>query len=736
MTLPKTPRAIAAVIAITYLLLALLYGLANPPFESTDEIRHFRYVRYLTLNGELPPISVEASGQLQAHHPPLYYTLAAILTAPIPSTVGPDYSPPINPFWGFRYYEPSNDNKAQYLHAPDDRNPFSSGTTLILYIARWLSTLFGLGVVLMAYRLGKIAFPDKPVLALGTMAFTAFSPTMLHSASSVNNDAAVAFFGAWAIVEAAAVAQGKVDRWQAVRLGLALGLGILSKASAVVLLALPVMAYCWVMLKHKRDWRLEIRDWGVAMGICAMVCGWWFARNYMASGDLMGLSDYQSAWAGEADGAQLMGEAISQLPYAWSTIWGRFDYGQVVMPQWVYILWAVISGVVLVGLVRARKTLANFALSISVLGLLLALAGWGVLMVTIPATAHARHILYAYPVIGLLFTQGWVGLWPSKIEDNRLSYWMTGFGLIQFVLSLFALFGYLYPAFAYPRTVASPPADATPTSANFESAAEIVGYQVAEAAPKPGEAVEVTVFWKPLAQTATPLQVFVHLVDDDGIIAAQRDTYPGLGNAVTTTWQVNQIFADTYRVVIPETADAPHLLTVRVGLWNRDEGRPLVVNESDAVALGTFQLNGTKGQSPLDNEINFAVGDDLHLVGYSLDRRVLKAGETFQLQTYWRIDRPLDIEYLASAHVVGGDGQIWGLADSFILPFTTQWVTDTVNGETRPITLDSNTPPGQYVLQYGIFRADENTQYRLPIIGPDGQGLGDSIELTRLRVEP
>ena len=449
----------------------------------------------------------------------------------------------------------------------------------------------------------------------------------------------------------------------------------------------------------------------------------------------MGFSDYQSAWVGEADRARLIREAISGLPYAWTTLWARFDYGQVVLPQWTYNLWAVIVGACLVGLIRLRQQLRMTGMAIVGLAILLALAGWGVLMVTIPATAHARHILYAFPAIGLLFTLGWSGLFPAN-RPRLFNSGILGFGLLQITFSLYALFAYLAPAFAYPETVTSLPPGVTPASSNFEGAAEIVGYQVTNSTPKPGEQVDVMVYWKPLAQTASPLQVFVHFVDDEGIIAAQRDTYPGLGNAVTTTWLAGEVFVDAYRVYIPETADAPHPLTIRVGLWSGAEGRPLITGNSDALELGTIQLQGTRGQSALGNEIDFNFDNTMQLVGYSVDKRVLKPGDTLQLQTYWQIDSRLDTLYWASAHIVGNDGQIWGLADSLILPFTSEWKSDEVNGETRPISLDQNTPPGQYILEFGILEATKTSQYRLPIIDVDGQGLGDQIELARIKVEP
>ncbi|MEK9164936.1 MAG: hypothetical protein AAB342_06195, partial [Chloroflexota bacterium] len=69
------PNRLAAIICAAFAALAIAYGFANPPFEGADEIRHFRYVRFLALNHTLPPVSAEASAELQAHHPPLYYAL-------------------------------------------------------------------------------------------------------------------------------------------------------------------------------------------------------------------------------------------------------------------------------------------------------------------------------------------------------------------------------------------------------------------------------------------------------------------------------------------------------------------------------------------------------------------------------------------------------------------------------------------------------------------------------------
>lgn len=770
----NSPHRWAAVIAIAYLALALAYGFANPPFEATDEIRHFRYVRYLVLNHALPPVSADASKELQAHHPPLYYTLAALITAPVSSDAGTDYSLPVNIFWGFRYYEPSTDNKNQYVHSPDDRWPFTSGATLIVYLARWVSTLFGLGAVFMAYRLGQTLFPDRLTIALGAMAFVAFNPTVLHSASSVNNDAAAAFFGSWAVVEAAAIAQSGSTRAMAIRLGIALGLGVMSKVSVAVLGVVAVAAYAVSVFRRPvytcgagtgersgaafsraaksndapvaqrsapfdfaslREALLRALSKFLLMAVtAALIAGWWFIRNYSQVGDPMGLSDYQSAWVGEADRARLFREAISGLPYAWTTVWARFDYGQIILPDWTYQAWGVLCALPGIGLVRVRTQLRSPGALMTVLAIAVSLAAWGVLMVNIPATAHARHILHAYPAIGLLLALGWHGLIPRRREGAKAQNSIPlGAGVLGFSFSLFALFGYLAPAFAYPRTVAALPADVTPASANFEGAAEIVGYRFSSDSVQPGDRVDVTVYWKPLARTAIPLQVFVHLVDSQGIIAAQRDTYPGLGNAATTTWHTGQVFADMYRVFIPDTAYAPETLAVRIGLWNTAESRPLIADDSDALAPGKIGLQPRRGDAPNPVVINFE--NRMTLVGYVLDKRVAAPGGTLVLTTYWRAVRP-DSDYWAYAHVAGADGRIWALADSIIIPPITQWPTGEIRSETRQIVLAPDAPPGQYTLEFGLTRILSPGQQRLSVLAEDGHEIGDHIDLVRIRVEP
>ena len=78
---------LAALIALIFLLLAATYSIVTPIFESPDELWHYPFVWHLAHTWELP-VQDPANPQLwyqEGSQAPLYYALAALLTAPIPT---------------------------------------------------------------------------------------------------------------------------------------------------------------------------------------------------------------------------------------------------------------------------------------------------------------------------------------------------------------------------------------------------------------------------------------------------------------------------------------------------------------------------------------------------------------------------------------------------------------------------------------------------------------------------
>ncbi len=120
MQLLKEHKGLVA-ITIIFLILSTLFNIINPLHEAPDEIRHYRYIRYLADFQQLPVQSGEA-GNAQAHHPPLYYLTAALATFWVhPSD--PLAEPDANPFWGYHQWDIGTDNKNLYIHVPRENFP-------------------------------------------------------------------------------------------------------------------------------------------------------------------------------------------------------------------------------------------------------------------------------------------------------------------------------------------------------------------------------------------------------------------------------------------------------------------------------------------------------------------------------------------------------------------------------------------------------------------------------------
>ena len=107
----------------------------------------------------------------------------------------------------------------------------------------------------------------------------------------------------------------------------------------------------------------------------------------------------------------------------------------------------------------------------------------------------------------------------------------------------------------------------TAVSLPFGDNIALNGYTLGETILRPGDIVEVTLFW----QTAVPLQtrykVFLHLLDENGNLVSQRDSEPGGGLALTTTWQPGEVILDNHGLLIPSDLP-PGSYQLQLGLYD------------------------------------------------------------------------------------------------------------------------------------------------------------------------
>jgi hypothetical protein len=272
---------------------------------------------------------------------------------------------------------------------------------------------------------------------------------------------------------------------------------------------------------------------------------------------------------------------------------------------------------------------------------------------------------------------------------------------------------------------------------------KLLGYDLETASVEPGGQVAVTLYWEALAPTERPYSVFVHLLNEDDLPIAQRDTYPGLGLLSTTWLESGARWADRYVIRVPETAYAPDVAQVTVGLYNyADRTRLSITNGAassagDHVRFGKIEIRALPGEVPNPISVNF--GDQMALVGYDLDRRVLRAGEEVTLTLYWRGLRQMEHNYSISAQLVDeGQGKVaedsnWPLRGD--AP-TALWKPGNLLADPKALSVGADAPPGVYDVQVTVYRRQDGALVYLPVISERGEMLVNQVLLTKVQVGP
>jgi hypothetical protein len=93
--------------------------------------------------------------------------------------------------------------------------------------------------------------------------------------------------------------------------------------------------------------------------------------------------------------------------------------------------------------------------------------------------------------------------------------------------------------------------------ANFQDKLVLLGYDLNAESLKPGEPLEVTLYWRVTAAVERNYTLFVHVLQNGGrtgAFLAQKDTLPFDGMYPTSAWRPGEVLKETYQLRIPEDA--------------------------------------------------------------------------------------------------------------------------------------------------------------------------------------
>lgn len=127
---------------------------------------------------------------------------------------------------------------------------------------------------------------------------------------------------------------------------------------------------------------------------------------------------------------------------------------------------------------------------------------------------------------------------------------------------------------------------------------------------------------------------------------------------------------------------------------------------------------------PIEYPLQVDLGHRVRLLGYDLDRRLAKPGETIHLTLYWQALTEMDKDYTVFTHLLGKNNLIWGQKDSQplqgLLP-TSSWRMGMTLADRYDIVVASDAPPGEYRIGVGMYLLE--TMERLPIFDENGKRL-------------
>lgn len=711
-----------------FILLASLYSVVNPLFEAPDEIWHYEYVRWLVEGRGLPRPEVldSAPWRQEGSQPPLYYLLAAALTAAIPID-NAERVIRYNPHAAVGDADAAG-NKNVLLHDAAQGWPWQ-GVTLAAHLVRVLSILLGGMTVFATYQMARLVTPGVAPAFVAAL-FVAASPQFLFLSAAISNDnlvTACAALTLWLLVTMV-VQAGAPRVLQLVALGLLIGCAALSKVSGLALVAPAMFALTWLAWR-RRAWR-DLLFAGIGVGGVALaVASWWYFRNWQLYGDPLGLAAMFAVLPGRAEPLSLA-QVAGLLPGIWRSYWAVFGWFNIVVADWVYWLYSALTLLGLLGLIvsvvrqprrgwRSPVAFALFLLLVWIFMLALLVVRWS--QISYP---QGRLLFPAASALATLLALGLLGSIPAHGRP-----WLAGLltaGLAT--LALIAPWYWLAPAYAAPPLLPVTSTLPNPAAIRFGDELVLRGYRWQPADLRPGGALDVELFWQGTRTMANDYSIFVHLVDENEILQAQHDSYPAAGALPTSAWPLDAVIRDLHQLTLPAVLPTPNRLRLEVGAYDYGSGRRLQTAGGESAALALLPLLPVAADEPQVIFVNFA--DKIALVNYHFDRWLVAAGESLRVDLQWQALAAPAIDYVVFVHLLLPPDAVWAQRDAMpqdgAQP-TSSWAAGELVDDHYHLEIPVEAPPGLYTVEIGLYNPD--TGERLPV------GLSDAgVRLGQVRV--
>jgi len=711
-------RLLAVLAALASAGLIAGYSIVTPAFEAPDEPGHFRYVQALASGGGLPVQGQAGDYDPEFSQPPLYYLIESVAAKVLPAAGAP--------VPGFDHHNPYQNTTVQgnvnlYSHPVAEQFPWS-GQILQLHAMRLANLLFAAVTLAATYGIGR-ELGSSPGLAGAAAAVVGFLPQFDFIAGALNADNAITAASSAALHLLLHGIGRPPSKRAGVLAGIAIAAAMLSKLSGLAVLPLAAGFLLW------RAWRERklgfVAEAAIAAGVALIAGGWWYVRNLVLYGDVLGWQPMLTAI-----GAMLRPQALSPIEAGAvllreaPTALGVFGWNNLRLPMAVYLLAGGFALAAVLGLATYAPRPGQWERSASGAhdrwlraGLLVAwvavfsasLIRW----VEVNTDAAQWRLLFpAFPVLAVLLILGLSRL--TRVLAVLTPMAMAG-------LSAASLLLVVRPAYL-PEPAYDGPIQHQ-VNVRFGDRLELAGYDDPRPRnPTPGQPVALTLYWRALQPLALDDVVDLVALDAAKQQAFKQPTWPLAGRAPTSTWQPGHIVRD--RHVVPGTPGlAPGAYTFFLDVFQPLAGAPRLplAGGGTTLKLGRFLVLPPQTGAPPSAKANF--GGSLALLGFTYSDAFGEPVQTVQVNLDWQVTGPVARDYTVFVHLLDTSGKLVSQSDSQPdagrFPFSLLPVGLRVH-DRHALPVEGLTE-GHYQLEIGVY--DPGTGARLKIAGGETDSL-------------
>ncbi|MGQ9625981.1 MAG: glycosyltransferase family 39 protein [Anaerolineae bacterium] len=255
----------------------------------------------------------------------------------------------------------------------------------------------------------------------------------------------------------------------------------------------------------------------------------------------------------------------------------------------------------------------------------------------------------------------------------------------------------------------------------------LLGYEIGRTKAQPGDLIPLTLFWKALKAPAENFSLLIRLTDEGGRAIGEEE-FSLAGPAYPTgRWRAGEILRGQYDFLVPIEAP-PGLAHLWVALAGED-GQIL----GELLSLARLEVERTERvftPPPMQYIIKANFGGLATLLGADLEPERARPGGTLRIKLYWQTRGRMGKSYTVFTHLLDAEGKVRGQHDG--IPAvgnrpTTGWVPREIIADEHELQIAPDAPPGRYILEVGLYDANDPAFPRLPMLDESGEAIDTRV---------